>query len=128
MHKLRKNINSGPGFSTLVGDMRSIVLSALRLSVEKDKLINQLMNAQEAEKKSVAAELHDGIAQDMSAIKYSLENEIKKLSRSQGHEETLQALDEIAQGMQDAIGELRRITMGLRPAMLEDLGTLSTID
>lgn len=145
MHKLRKNIKQlaylpfsaqgeilpvlgFEGVSTLVGHMHGIVVSALRLSVEKDKLINQLMNAQEAEKKRIAAELHDGIAQDFSAIKYSLENEIKKLSRSQANEETLQALDEIAQGMQDAIGELRRITMALRPAMLEDLGTLSTID
>ncbi len=105
-----------------------IIGSAIRLSVEKDELVSQLMTAQEDERKRIAAELHDGIGQSLSAMKYSLENEVKKLSQSQGHGETLKGLEVVTHSMQEAIEELRQIAMGLRPAMLEDLGILSTLD
>ncbi|MGH8613187.1 MAG: sensor histidine kinase [Gammaproteobacteria bacterium] len=105
-----------------------IIVSALGLSVEKDGLVSQLMTAHEDERKRIAAELHDGIGQSLSAIKYSLENEIAKLSQSHVHGETLEALKSFTQRIQEAIGDLRRIAMGLRPAMLEDLGILSTLD
>ncbi|MGH8628022.1 MAG: sensor histidine kinase [Gammaproteobacteria bacterium] len=105
-----------------------IVVSAIRLSAQKDGLVSQLITAQEDERKRIAAELHDGIGQSLSAMKYSLENEVKKLSQSRGHGETLNGLEGVTQRMQEAIGELRQIAMGLRPAMLEDLGILSTLD
>ncbi len=105
-----------------------IIVSAMELSVEKEGLANQLITVQEDERKRIAAELHDGIGQGLSAIKYSLENEAKKLSQSQVQGETVEALEGITQSMQEAIGELRRIALGLRPAMLEDLGILSTLD
>ncbi|MGH6636278.1 MAG: sensor histidine kinase [Gammaproteobacteria bacterium] len=104
-----------------------IVVSAIRLSAEKDVLVSQLMTALEDERKRIAAELHDGIGQSLSAIKYGLESEVTKLSQSQIHGGTLH-FEAVTQGMQEAIGELRRIAMGLRPAMLDDLGILSTLD
>lgn len=104
-----------------------IVVSAIRLSAEKEGLVNQLMTALEDERKRIAAELHDGIGQSLSAIKYGLESEVTKLSQSQIHGGTLH-FEAVTQGMQEAIGELRRIAMGLRPAMLDDLGILSTLD
>ena len=108
--------------------VNQIIVSGIGLSVEKDRLVSQLMTVQEGERKRIAAELHDGIGQSLSAIKYSLENEITKLKQSQVHGETSDALDAVTQGMREAIEELRRIAMGLRPAMLEDLGILSTLD
>ncbi|MCI0401407.1 MAG: sensor histidine kinase [Gammaproteobacteria bacterium] len=105
-----------------------IIVSGMELSLEKDGLVSRLMTAQEDERKRIAAELHDGIGQSLSGIKYSLENEVKKLNQRQVHGETLQSLDATAQRIQEAIGELRDIAMGLRPAMLEDLGILSTMD
>ncbi|MGH8601840.1 MAG: histidine kinase, partial [Gammaproteobacteria bacterium] len=89
-----------------------IIVSALELSVEKDTLVSQLITAQEDERKKIAAELHDGIGQSLSALKYSLENEVAKLSQSLVHEETLEALKRVTQRIQEAIGELRQIAMG----------------
>lgn len=109
-------------------DVNSMVVSTLRLAMQKDALIGHFMAAQEAERKRIAHDLHDGIGQVLSAIKYSLENEAKKLNQSPAREDTREALAAMAHAMQEAIGELRRIAMGLRPAMLEDLGILSTID
>ncbi len=108
--------------------VNQIVVSAIGLSIEKDGLVSQLMTADEDERKRIAAELHDGIGQSLSAIKCSLENEVTKLSQRQVHGGTLHGLEAVTQGMQEAIGELRQIAMGLRPAMLEDLGILSTLD
>ncbi len=47
-------------------------------------------------RKRIAAEVYDGIGQSLSARKYSLENEVKKLSQSQGHGETLKGLEVVA--------------------------------
>ncbi|MGH8580304.1 MAG: sensor histidine kinase [Gammaproteobacteria bacterium] len=105
-----------------------IIVSALGLSVEKEGLVIQLMTAQEDERKRIAAELHDGIGQSLSAIKYGLENELRKLTHSRPRGGEVHALEAVTQGIQEAIGELRQIAMGLRPAMLEDLGILSTLD
>jgi signal transduction histidine kinase len=104
-----------------------IIVSAMELSVEKDSLVSQLMTANEDERKRIAAELHDGIGQSLSVIKYSLESEAKKLGQSQLGRK-LEAFEGVTQRIQEAIGELRQIAMGLRPAMLEDLGILTTLD
>ncbi|MCI0559064.1 MAG: sensor histidine kinase, partial [Nitrososphaera sp.] len=108
--------------------VNQILASVIRLSVDKEGLFTQLMTAYEDERKRIAAELHDGIGQSLSAIKYSLENEVTKLGQSYPSGETLGALERVAQRIQEAIGELREIALGLRPAMLEDLGILSTLD
>lgn len=105
-----------------------IVASAIALSVEKDGLVAQLMTAHEDERKRIAAELHDGIGQSLSAVKFSLENEVTKLRRIQLHEEALLALEAVVQRIREAIGELRQVATGLRPTMLDDLGILSTLD
>lgn len=104
------------------------ILVAMRLSLEKEDLINQLMEVQENERKRIASELHDGIGQSLSVLKYSLENSLKTFSENPGQTDIHEILEAGGQKIQETIAELRQIAMDLRPPMLEDLGILATLD
>jgi PAS domain S-box-containing protein len=100
---------------------------ALAQSEKQLRLLSaQLLTAQEKERKRVARELHDGIGQSLTAIKFRLENTIKQTGRcmATGTAESLEAMIPV---IQNAIEEVRRISMDLRPSTLDDLGILATI-
>ena len=85
----------------------------------------EVILAQESERQRIASELHDGIGQRLSALKYSVENLIMSRKFDNGNIEPLQ---EIIGDIRDSIEEVRRISRDLCPAILEDFGILATID
>jgi PAS domain S-box-containing protein len=92
----------------------------------KRMLTAQVMSAQEKERKRIASELHDGIGQTLSAIKFYVENAIRSLNE-QTVENSSQMFRNVIPKLQDAIEEVRRISMDLRPSLLDDIGTLATL-
>jgi signal transduction histidine kinase len=90
-------------------------------------LSSQMLMVQEQERKRIAAELHDGIGQSLSAIKFGAESALKTIS-ADAPGANLEKLDTIVKKIKDAIEEAQRIAMDLRPAMLDDLGIVATID
>ncbi|HOI93895.1 MAG TPA: PAS domain S-box protein [Syntrophobacter fumaroxidans] len=90
-------------------------------------LSSRLLTAQEEERKRVAAELHDSIGQSLAAIKYGVENAVR-YGASAGEETAFHSLGLLIPIIQGAIEEARRLYMGLRPSMLDDLGVIVTID
>ncbi len=95
-------------------------------TAELRRLSLQLLNAQEEERKRIALELHDGIGQNLSAIKYRVENALEEMrQRKPGNE--VKSLEPVVSVVQDAVEEVRRISMNLRPSILDDLGILATI-
>jgi len=97
-----------------------------RSSDELSVLSEQLMNAQENERKRIARELHDTVGQALSAIKYGLER-AAVLAR-QGHIcDPQPSLERAVAGVQSVIEEIRSIAMNLRPSMLDDLGAVSAV-
>lgn len=100
---------------------------ALAQSERQLRLLSaQLLSAQENERKRVAQELHDGIGQSLTAIKFRLENSLKQMSPAIAAEHA-RAIESIIPLIQNAIEEVRRISMDLRPSTLDDLGILATI-
>lgn len=100
---------------------------SLRHSEEElRQLSGQLMSIQETERKRIAADLHDGIGQSLSVIKLSLEQAAYSLSKGATHE-AAETLQQLAPRVKDAIVEIRRISMDLRPSTLDDLGILPTL-
>ena len=87
----------------------------------------QLLTAQEQERKRVAGEIHDGIGQSLTTIKFGMEDALQKMEKGAAKEcvESLEALIRLAR---EAVEEVRRIQTNLRPSMLDDLGILVTID
>lgn len=91
-----------------------------------EQLSAQLLNAQESERKRIAADLHDGIGQCISAVKFIVEGSLEQLEPKvpKGELKSLRALVPL---LSETTEEIRNIIMNLRPSMLDDLGVLATI-
>jgi len=80
--------------------------------------------AAEEERRRLARELHDGIAQTLAALRIRV-----KLAGANGDPALQQAaLAEVSGGIGDAILELRRMARGLRPPALEMLGLGAAVE
>ncbi len=95
---------------------------------EKLRQLNlQIMNAQEVERKRISRELHDGVGQQLTAMKYTLES-IQKAAKSQDGKKLLDRIDEARDLASQIIDDLRSISLDLRPTMLDDLGLRPTLE
>ncbi len=90
-------------------------------------LSSQLLSAQESERKRIALELHDGVGQMLTAIKFKIENTLQEKGKSgtQGKEESFEAVIPL---VKETIEEVRRMQMDLHPSTLDDLGVLATLE
>ena len=99
----------------------------LKVSQEELRHLSaQLLEAQERERKRVARELHDGLGQTLSAMKFRIENTIGELDAEE-QAESADALKNLVSMAQRAVEEVRRISKNLWPSILDDLGLLPTI-
>ena len=124
------NYKDGPAISGIVSDLtkRRKAENALRESGKELRILsNQLLSAEEKERKRIARELHDGIGQALSAIKFSVENSLGQLRKISDQTE-LDSLEALIPLTQKTIEEVRRIVKDLRPSILDDLGILATIN
>jgi signal transduction histidine kinase len=100
--------------------------SLLNSRNELSLLSEQLMKAQEGERKRIAQDLHDAVGQSLSAIKYSLERAQQMLAAPQLGD-PLPVLNKTVEHVQRTIDEVRTISENLRPALLDGLGAVSAI-
>jgi signal transduction histidine kinase len=94
---------------------------------ELELLSQQLIQAQELERRRIARELHDSVGPSLSAIKYSLERGAE-LHRQSRHADTQPLLGRTIQLVRAAIADVRSIAMDLRPPVLDDLGVASALE
>lgn len=89
-------------------------------------LSSQLLTIQEDERKEIARDLHDGVGQMLTAIKFKIEDILQQKDQTGkiSKEESLQSLIPI---IKESIEELRRIQTNLRPSLLDDLGIIATL-
>jgi len=83
----------------------------------------KLLLAEETERKRIAQEIHDGISQHWVTVKLRVERVLDQLGK-----EIATPLKEILPIIQVGLEETRRIQMNLRPALLDDLGILATLN
>ena len=101
-------------------------VSQQRLANAELRRLNEQLNVvQEAERKRVATELHDGISQLLVTAKYGIENAIQSKSTKSGlvrnSEQALSIIDQ-------SIAEVRRISRALRPTVLDDMGLAAALN
>ncbi len=102
-------------------------LSNQRVSSEKlQRLTQRVVHSQEDERVRVARELHDGVVQVMVSSKFLLETAQAILPSGAepeaGRRGVRSLLDQGLHRLNDALAEIRRVSHGLRPALLDDLG------
>lgn len=83
------------------------------------RALGQVISAQEAERKRVARDLHDVLAQEMVILTRRLETARRKLNSGTLNPAELEELTSIARTNLDSI---RQISRALRPSVLDDLG------
>jgi PAS domain S-box-containing protein len=99
--------------------------SLQRSERELHLLSSRLLTIQEDEKRRVALDLHDSIAQNLVAARMFLE---LHLGAHAGSLQPEVSLERIFSMLGDCVGEVRGIIEGLRPSALEDLGVTSAIN
>ncbi|WP_326540014.1 cache domain-containing protein [Pseudorhodoferax sp.] len=96
-----------------------------RVSSDKlRRLARRVVRSQEDERVRVARELHDGVVQVLASSKFLLETAQLQLAdpATPVPAAPRQALDQGLARLGSALVEIRRVSHGLRPALLDDLG------
>ncbi|MFI5149241.1 MAG: PAS domain S-box protein [Bacteroidia bacterium] len=135
-------VRNGQGeFSHLVGFVHDI---SERKKAEQDmdelntrlrNLSNHLHTISEAERTSIAREIHDVLGQQMTALKFDI-SWLKKRKRTDlGEEESVKAekeykerLEDMNKRLDEAILSIRKVSSELRPKMLDDLGLNAALE
>ncbi|WP_420476650.1 cache domain-containing protein [Noviherbaspirillum sp. ST9] len=114
-----------------------IALSGLALNISEYRvadaklrvLAQRVVRSQEEERARLSRDLHDGISQWLVSIKLQVESGIAKLIAQSNKPELARAsFDRAAHQLNDVLGEVRRISHDLRPALLDDLGLAAALD
>jgi PAS domain S-box-containing protein len=96
---------------------------ALKKTTEQLKTLSRrLIEVQELERRNIALELHDEIGQVLTGLKLTLEVSTKLPAAELG--------DNLAQArglVNELMARVRKLSLDLRPAMLDDLGLLPTL-
>jgi signal transduction histidine kinase len=109
-----------------VDDRKCVAAELLLCQQELRSVSAMLIDVQERERLRIAADLHDGIGQSLSFIKFGLEQSLGDL-RSGSRESSLLMLETLLNRLKDAIGDVRRVAMNVRPSTLDDLGIVATL-
>jgi PAS domain S-box-containing protein len=92
---------------------------------EVQRLSQMVIDAQEAERRRVARELHDGVNQILSSISFRMEAMDAKLA-----DHNVKAKEDVQKArliLDKAVKEVRRISENLRPSELDALGLLAAL-
>lgn len=97
---------------------------------EVEKKINQqkfrsvlILEGQEEERKRIAMDIHDGIGQMLTSLKFQIES----METGTG-EKNDRKMAEIKQGIKDVIKEVRKVTFNLKPTVLGDYGLQAALN
>jgi signal transduction histidine kinase len=91
------------------------------LQAERKRVMQTVLRATEQERLRLAADLHDGPVQELTALRYSLNRARTRVQRGQ-HEEAESLLAGLEVDLSTGISGLRRLMAELRPAVLDEQG------
>lgn len=105
----------------LAASMKEHRLSEISLKT----IAQRIVTTQEEERTRVARELHDGISQVLVSTKFQFELVRHKLEKREDH--VAEELNKGIVGLNQAIGEVRRISHDLHPSILDTVGLSAAI-
>jgi PAS domain S-box-containing protein len=105
-----------------ISEVKRAEASGREYSKRLKSLSLRLMEVQETERRSIARELHDEIGQVLTGLKLSLE-----MSARLPPEEIGGSLEQARMLVNELMARVRKLSLDLRPAMLDDLGLLAAL-
>jgi PAS domain S-box-containing protein len=112
-------------FLALVRDITERKQAEAALKAEQ-RLLRQLLELLETDRKLVAYEIHDGLAQQLSGLSLCLQVMQARAESSNGAATEL--LPKAIELTRDAIRETRSLIAGLRPPILDESGVVAAIE
>ena len=99
-------------------------LASLRLTDELQRSRERLVSAREEERRRLRRDLHDGIGPRLAGIALRVE---MARDLAEDNPEIRGSLDDLANRLQEAVADIRRLVYGLRPPALDDLGLVGAL-
>ena len=94
----------------------------LLLKEQQEIALNKVLEAEERERTRIAKDLHDGIVQNLTALKLAL-NHVAKNSTTQA-----QQLENISNDLEKTTQEVREISYQMMPVTLKELGLIKALE
>jgi two-component system NarL family sensor kinase len=91
-------------------------------------MARQIVMSQEDERARVARELHDGVSQWLVSVKYVFESALDQARRAPASPAVTGTLEGGVERLREVLGEVRRISHDLRPALLDHLGLARALE
>ncbi len=117
--------NPDPDIHQLATALSSLILKLEDTNNQLRRLSEQVINAQEEERKRIARSLHDDTGQALSMLIIDLERLENRIPQEPLELHT--RLSKARQLATDTLNELRKTVHGLRPTILDDLGLIPAI-
>lgn len=93
-----------------------------RLEADRSTSTALVLEAQEAERRRIAQELHDEIGQTLTVVLLELKSVVNRAP-----EEVAAELRDVQEAVRSSLDEVRRVARRLRPGVLDDLGLTSAL-
>ena len=104
----------------------ALAVRNVRLTAELQHSRARLVRAQDAERRRLERNIHDGVQQDLVALIGHTALVRRQLSEDPSQGE--RSLVELTEGLRRVIGELRELAQGIHPSVLSDRGLLEAVE
>jgi signal transduction histidine kinase len=104
----------------------ALAVRNVRLTAELERSRARLVRAQEAERRRIERDLHDGVQQDLVALLGHSARVRQELERDPVAGSA--ALDDLQVGLRHVLGALRELAHGIHPSVLTDRGLLEAVE
>lgn len=124
------NVRVDPGeasderFDRLAETFNQMVVRLEQNTLQMQQLSRQILQAQEEERYRLARDLHDEAAQSLTSLLVRL----RLLERARDPAEAQQRVQELRELTAQALDDVRRVALDLRPTILDDLGLGSALE
>ena len=103
-------------------------ISESRVADAKLRVLTQrVVSSQEDERARLSRDLHDGISQELVFVKLQVESGLAQIADNEDVP-ARRMFERAADQLNHVLGEVRRISHDLRPAILDDLGLAAALD
>ncbi len=111
-------------FNQMVGDLEASRQAIIEKEAARTRLLGQLINAQEEERRRIARDLHDDVGQSLTSLMVGL----KLLSQLDDVTDAGEKRQELRQIAAETLESVRLLSRQLRPSILDDLGLASALE